>query len=162
MKITLEQIDMIRKRTNAGYKEAKEALEYAQGDIVGALAYLDEQGKARKDKFRAEGCGIMGTIKKWIQRGKELRIVVNKDGKDYLRISVLAAVIAGFLLNFLITPVLILAVLAVLTGYKIYIEDNAGLHGIEIFRPQAKEQSAAPVSPADGIREVKETDFTEI
>lgn len=45
MSISIEQIDLLRKRANVGYKEAKEALEKCNGDIVEALSYLEEQNK---------------------------------------------------------------------------------------------------------------------
>jgi hypothetical protein len=41
MEITLEQIDLIRQRTGAGYKEAREVLEAAGGRIVDALVLLE-------------------------------------------------------------------------------------------------------------------------
>lgn len=135
MKITLEQIDLLRKRANVGYKEAKEALERADGDIVEALAYLDEQGKV-KQKMGSEGSGFMNTIKKWHRRGQEIKIVVSKDGKDYLRLSLNLLLVIGVLFNFWLTPALVIAVLAVLMGYKIYFEDHAGTQGIEIIRTQ--------------------------
>ena len=39
--ITLEQIDLIMKRANVTYTEAKEALEKCGGDTVEALIYLE-------------------------------------------------------------------------------------------------------------------------
>ncbi len=41
MEITLEQIDLIRQRTGAGYKEAREVLEAAGGSLVDALVLLE-------------------------------------------------------------------------------------------------------------------------
>lgn len=158
MKITLEQIDLLRKRTNAGYKEAKEALEYADGDIVGALAYLDEQGKEKKTKMGTDGGGLMDKIRKWYQRGKEIKLVVSKEGKDYLRISLNMLIILGLIFNFWLTPALVAAVLAILLGYKVYFEDHAGMQGIEIIRTQqmktSPQQSAA--------QEAQEAEYTEI
>lgn len=156
MKITLEQIDLLRKRTNAGYKEAKEALEKADGDIVEALAYLDEQGKSKKNKG-GEGNGLMDKLKRLIQRGNELKLVVSKDGKDYLRVSLNILILAGLILNFLITPVLVAAVIAVLMGYKIHVEDHKGTHGIEIIRPDQKNQTKQETQS-----EMREEDYTEI
>ena len=68
MKITLEQIDLVRKRTNASYKEAKEALERFDGDVVEALAYLDESGKAPKTEFGSRRA-FMDKVRDLIHKG---------------------------------------------------------------------------------------------
>lgn len=39
--ITLEQIDLLMRRTNVTYAEAKNALEQCNGDVVEALLYLE-------------------------------------------------------------------------------------------------------------------------
>lgn len=38
----LETVDLIRERMGVGYKEAKEALDQAEGDVVAALAILED------------------------------------------------------------------------------------------------------------------------
>ena len=38
----LEQIDLIRERMGVGYSEARDALEAAEGDVVGALAAIEQ------------------------------------------------------------------------------------------------------------------------
>lgn len=52
-KITLEQIDLLMERANVSYRDAKEALEHANGDIVEALLYLEQNNKmnTQKDAF---------------------------------------------------------------------------------------------------------------
>lgn len=45
MSITLEKIDMIMQRANVSYKEAKEALEKHDGDILEALIELESEQK---------------------------------------------------------------------------------------------------------------------
>lgn len=51
MEITLEQIDLIRQRTGAGYKEAREALESTGGSLVDALVMLES------DTYPGDGQG---------------------------------------------------------------------------------------------------------
>lgn len=46
--ITLEKIDIIRERTNVSYAEAKKALEIADGNVVDALIYIEEDQKRKK------------------------------------------------------------------------------------------------------------------
>jgi len=40
---TLEQVDLVRERMGVGYAEAREALEQAAGDVVGALAAIEQR-----------------------------------------------------------------------------------------------------------------------
>ena len=54
MEITLEQIDLIRQRTGAGYKEARQALERAGGSLVDALVMLEGNG----DSLTREQAGL--------------------------------------------------------------------------------------------------------
>ena len=44
MDITLSKIDLIRERTGLNYKEAKQLLEDAKGDVVEALVSFEEEG----------------------------------------------------------------------------------------------------------------------
>ena len=44
-KITLEQIDLLMERAHVSFADAKEALEHANGDIVEALLYLEQNNK---------------------------------------------------------------------------------------------------------------------
>jgi UBA/TS-N domain. len=47
--ITLEKIDIIRERTNVSYAEAKKALEIADGNVVDALIYIEEDQKKEEE-----------------------------------------------------------------------------------------------------------------
>jgi hypothetical protein len=42
----LETVDILRERLEASYTEAKEALDATQGDVVGALAHLEQKRAA--------------------------------------------------------------------------------------------------------------------
>ncbi len=44
MNITLEQVERLRTKADVSYLQAKEALEYSDGDLLDALIYLEEQG----------------------------------------------------------------------------------------------------------------------
>lgn len=48
----LEKIDLIRERTKASYREAKEALEAADGDVLEAVVRLEEEDLNHKKSFR--------------------------------------------------------------------------------------------------------------
>ena len=42
MEITLEKIELVKDRTGVSYKEAKEALEAADGSVVDAIIAIEE------------------------------------------------------------------------------------------------------------------------
>ncbi len=50
MSINLDKIDLLKERANVSYREAKEALEANDGDLVEALIYLEE-----KEQLKASG-----------------------------------------------------------------------------------------------------------
>ncbi|MCM1991494.1 DUF4342 domain-containing protein [Oceanirhabdus seepicola] len=116
MKITLEQIDLLRKRANVSYSEAKEALEINDGDIVNALAYLEQQKKIKGKPFQDSTTNLVDTIKKLIQKGFEIRLLVSKEDRMKLDISlnllILALIVA--------TPITLIATaLSLLTKHTL-------------------------------------------
>ena len=48
MEIKLEDVDKVIERTGVSYKEAKEALEMSNGDILDAIIYAEENLKNNK------------------------------------------------------------------------------------------------------------------
>ncbi|MCI8870051.1 MAG: ubiquitin [Lawsonibacter sp.] len=44
MEITLELVEQLRTKADVTYAQAKQALEYSQGNLLDALIYLEEQG----------------------------------------------------------------------------------------------------------------------
>ena len=45
MQITLEQVEILKEKAGLGYKDALELLEKTEGDLLKALALLEEEGK---------------------------------------------------------------------------------------------------------------------
>ena len=43
-----EKVDKIRERASVSYEEAREALQHANGDLLDAMVYLEQQGKTVK------------------------------------------------------------------------------------------------------------------
>lgn len=122
MGITLEQIDILRKRANVNYKEAKEALEKFDGDMVEALAYLEEEEKIRPEKSISNSSFYKDT-KSFFSKLNNINFVVSKDGKTVLNISSLFALIIGV---FTFPISLAIIVLLVITHHKIRLEKNNG------------------------------------
>lgn len=50
MEITLEMVERLREKADVSYGQAKQALEYSQGNLLDALIYLEEQGAIPKPR----------------------------------------------------------------------------------------------------------------
>ena len=46
MNFTINDVDQVIERTNCSYKEAKEALEASEGDVVDAIIYLENKDRS--------------------------------------------------------------------------------------------------------------------
>jgi hypothetical protein len=122
MEITLEQIDLIRKRANVSYKEAKEALEKFNGSIVETLSFLEEQNKI-KSEGGIKDSSFMKNIQDSASRLNKINFIIYKNEKTVLNISSLIALTIGvFTLPFSIAVILLL----VLTHHKIRLEKDNG------------------------------------
>ncbi|MGL5634593.1 MAG: DUF4342 domain-containing protein [Sarcina sp.] len=130
--ITLEKVDQIIERTCVTYKEAKEALEITEGDVLEAIIHIEEKqsvdfnktlseeneedGIASKQSVSEFKCWIMSLINK----GTLSRIKIKKEDNVLLDIPVNAGVSAAAI-AILLPPVLIAASIAVV-GAKLTIE----------------------------------------
>jgi hypothetical protein len=77
----LEKIDILRARLGVGYKEARDALEAAGGDVVQALINLEEKGRNIGERFQARGQEMVGQLKGLLHKGQNYRIKLKK-GED--------------------------------------------------------------------------------
>ena len=82
----LEKIDLIRTRLNIGYKEAKEALDAAGGDVVQALINLEEKGKNTGARFQAKGQEVVDQIKELVSKGQDYRIKVKQGERTVFEV----------------------------------------------------------------------------
>jgi hypothetical protein len=100
MEITLEKIELVKDRTGVTYKEAKEALEAADGSVVDAIINIEESVNSEEHSREKESAGneLFETIKKTAEKGNMARIIVRKGGDILLNlpltVSILGAVIA--------------------------------------------------------------------
>jgi hypothetical protein len=100
MDITLEKIDIIRDRTGISYKEAKEALEAASGNVVDALISIEDVGNKKWTETMTESISVKGTeamdkLKSILNTGNVSRIRVKKDEYIILDIPVTAGAIGA-------------------------------------------------------------------
>ncbi|SKC85418.1 DUF4342 domain-containing protein [Maledivibacter halophilus] len=119
MKITLEQIDLLKKRANVSYADAKEALEKFEGDTVQALVYLEKENKV-KSKNKSD---FMSKLKSIIKKGNRTKFIIKNSENTVLNIPVTLAII----ITIIGTPFVIIGLLiALLTKHKISIEKIGG------------------------------------
>ncbi|MHB1418942.1 MAG: DUF4342 domain-containing protein [Bacillota bacterium] len=130
----LEKIDAIRERLGVTYREAKEALESVQGNLVEALMRLEEQLEAKhggnlEGKLRDQGQKVWEQIKEMVQKGKVTKIKVKKGEETVLELpaSIGALGIAGMLAS---TELALLAgagtIAAMLNKYTLELEKPDG------------------------------------
>jgi len=80
MEITLEKIELVKDRTGVSYKEAKEALEAADGSVVDAIIAIEDTiDEKSKGKFSEHSANIIASIKEAVKKGNVSKIIVKKD-----------------------------------------------------------------------------------
>lgn len=95
MEITLEKIELVKDRTGVSYKEAKEALEAAEGSVVDAIINIEESIDINsKSKLGEQGAEIIDSIKEVIRKGNVSKITIKKDGEILLNLPVNVGIIS--------------------------------------------------------------------
>ena len=75
MEITLEKIELVKDRTGVSYKEAKEALEFTEGNVVDAIIYIEENIDNSFSKSDKKTAGkIVDTVKEAVRKGNVTKI----------------------------------------------------------------------------------------
>lgn len=77
----IEKIDLIRSRMDVGYREAREALEAAGGDVVQALINLEERKDTFSERIHHRGHEFMGQLKGILHKGQETKIKVKQGDR---------------------------------------------------------------------------------
>ena len=95
MNITVEMIDQVKDRTGVSYKEAKEALEKANGNVVDAIIDIEESLGGTKRGDNKEGKAIVEKLKELVKKGNVSRILIKKDGEVIMNLPVNAGIVAG-------------------------------------------------------------------
>ncbi len=105
------------------YKEAKEALEKCEGNIVEALAYLEEENKLKPEREQFKSSTFMKKVKNLFWKLHRIRFTVTKEENTILDIPSTLAI----LLAIMVFPLAIgLVLLAMITNCKIRIKKNSG------------------------------------
>ncbi|MDR2133192.1 MAG: DUF4342 domain-containing protein [Clostridiales Family XIII bacterium] len=87
--ITLEKIELVKDRTGVSYKEAKEALEAANGSVVEAIINIEETiNMSGRSRLNDRGAKLIEKIKAAVKKGNVTKIIVKKDGDVILNLPV--------------------------------------------------------------------------
>ena len=118
MEITLEKIELVKDRTGVSYKEAKDALEAADGSVVDAIIAIeetiDETGGKKVNEAANE---VVDKIKELVKKGNISKISIKKDDETILNLPVNAGIIGT-----LVAPWGVIAGIIAAFGFKCKIE----------------------------------------
>ena len=125
MSVNLEKIDLLRSRVNTTYEEAKAALEKTNGDLVEALIYFEKENKTKPEVKKGSDItsSVTSFIKDLIHKGNTTRLIIKKDEKNIIDLSMTVSVVTSVFAPFI--PVVGLP-LAIITKHKIKIEKANG------------------------------------
>jgi molybdenum-dependent DNA-binding transcriptional regulator ModE len=87
--ITLEKIELVKDRTGVSYKEAKEALEAANGSVVDAIINIEETiNMSGRGKLNDQGAKLVEAIKAAVKKGNVTKVIVKKNDEIILNLPV--------------------------------------------------------------------------
>ena len=98
MEITLEKIELVKDRTGVSYKEAKEALEFANGNVVDAIIYVEENIDHQFSSSEKKVAGkIVDNIKEAVRKGNVTKIRIYHGDDVVLNLPVSFGVVGTVL-----------------------------------------------------------------
>jgi NACalpha-BTF3-like transcription factor len=83
---SLEKIDILRARLGVGYKEARKALEEADGDVVQALVAFEERGLGLGERLQAMSLEAVEQLKAIMHKSQDYKIKLKKDDATVLEV----------------------------------------------------------------------------
>lgn len=146
--IELEKIDIIRTRLNVSYKEAKAALEAADGDVLQALIDLEEKQQTTTEwerGFQEKGSDFLDQVKGAFNKNRGYRVKIKHGEQTVAEIpaSLGALGLLGAMASYEIAVVGVLASVAGLANkYSLEIERTDAAADPE---DSAKEQSGEDI-----------------
>lgn len=148
--ITLEKVDVIRERTGVSYKEAKEALEENNNDLVEALIMLEEKhDRTWVDTMSIAGNEVMEKLKALIKKGNVSRVILKKDGEILLNVPVTAGAI-GLVLYPIVSILGVSAALITKASIEI-VKDNGEVVDINEIAEETVSEIKSMVKGKKGI-----------
>lgn len=98
MEITLEKVELVKDRTGVSYKEAKEALEAADGNVVDAIISIEETlNITGTEKLGDQAKALLDKVKEAIKKGNVSKITIKKDDEVLLSLPVNVSIVGTVL-----------------------------------------------------------------
>ena len=154
MEVTLDKIELVRDRTGVSYKEAKDALEAADGSVVDAIIAIEESmdGGVAKSTVEKKDA-LVNKMKEIVAKGNVSKIrVTRSDGETLLNIPLVAGVLGTVL-----APWGVIAGTVAAFGFKCKIEfvkEDGSV--VDISEKAGDVYDAAKEKGSDIVFEVKE------
>lgn len=118
MEITLEKIELVKDRTGVSYKEAKEALEAAEGSVVDAIIAIEETVNIKPgNKVNDFADETVSKIKELVKKGNVTKISVKRDDETIVNIPLNVGIVGT-----LVAPWGIIAAAVAAFGFRCSIE----------------------------------------
>lgn len=146
MEITLEKIELVKDRTGVTYKEAKEALEASEGNVVDAIISIEEKVDSEDSRStKAKKDALVAKMKEIVRKGNISRITVTRDGETIINIPLTVGLVGS-----LVAPYGMIAATVAAFGFRCkieFIKDDGTVIDIsekaEDLYEDAKEKGAA-------------------
>ena len=161
MEIKLEDVDKVIERTGVSYKEAKEALEMSNSDILDAIIYVEENLKNNKLEKEEKGQTIEEFklwLKELINKGNVARIKIKKDEQVLVDVPVNAG-IAATVIGLVMPPLLAFGVIAAVAT-KVTIEITKTDGSIEVVNKYVSKAADGVVNKASNMAEEIKNKFS--
>lgn len=98
MEITLEKVELVKDRTGVSYKEAKDALEAAEGNVVDAIIAIEETiNMTNAGKMSDQASQLVDRIKDAVKKGNVSKIRILKDDEIVLNLPVNVGIVGTVL-----------------------------------------------------------------
>ncbi|MCQ2554616.1 MAG: DUF4342 domain-containing protein [Clostridia bacterium] len=96
MEITLEKIELVKDRTGVTYKEAKDALIKADGDVVEAIILIEGEVN-QEEKTENFAKTVVEKVKELINKGNVTKISIKRDGDIIANVPVNVGIVGALL-----------------------------------------------------------------
>ncbi|MDO5441981.1 MAG: DUF4342 domain-containing protein [Bacillota bacterium] len=97
MDITLEKIELVKDRTGVSYKEAKDALEQTEGNVVDAIIFIEDSIDEGSKKADSKTSAIIDAIKATIKKGNASKLIIKKEGDVVINLPINIGVVGTVL-----------------------------------------------------------------
>ena len=114
---TIQDIDVIRKKSGISYQEAVALLEDHNGNLAHALIDLERNGKLRQEETteKKKAAGGKKSVMSFLQTLYRMRFVIRREHTDIVNLSVIYCAICLIFAPYL---VIFSCVLALILGYR--------------------------------------------